>query len=244
MSTIEDIAADIADLTQLLKSSVRAHSKALLTKEISSLQGKLDLLRPSGEEKTAVTAETENEVAIPTASASTVSVPLSRPNDFFVPIDTFCFDAGGYSGPMVSIYISLDGVGTVKSNVRCEFSKSSFDLRIMNLNGRSYRLVKDNLEHNIDPDKSKFIVKANKVIVKLGKVKGEFSYDSWTQLTSKKKNNEKKASKSSDPNASIMDMMKDLYDSGDDSMKKVIGEAMLKSRSGEKMDPPGLDGDM
>ena len=30
----------------------------------------------------------------------------------------------------------------------------------------------------------------------------------------------------------IMDMMKDMYDSGDDQMKKVIGEAMLKSKTG------------
>ena len=27
-----------------------------------------------------------------------------------------------------------------------------------------------------------------------------------------------------------MDMMKDLYDNGDDNMKKALGEAMLKSR--------------
>ena len=40
-----------------------------------------------------------------------------------------------------------------------------------------------------------------------------------------------------------MDMMKDMYDSGDDQMKKVIGEAMIKSRNGEKMDvdPPSVD---
>jgi hypothetical protein len=37
-----------------------------------------------------------------------------------------------------------------------------------------------------------------------------------------------------------MDMMKNLYDEGDDGMKKVIGEAMLKSRSGEKQDPPEM----
>lgn len=30
------------------------------------------------------------------------------------------------------------------------------------------------------------------------------------------------------------------YDSGDDNMKKIIGEAMMKSRSGEKMEPPSL----
>ncbi len=30
------------------------------------------------------------------------------------------------------------------------------------------------------------------------------------------------------------------YDEGDDNMKKIIGEAMLKSQRGEKSDPPGM----
>ena len=38
----------------------------------------------------------------------------------------------------------------------------------------------------------------------------------------------------------IMDMMKNMYDEGDENMKKIIGEAMLKSRNGEKMSSPSL----
>ena len=34
-----------------------------------------------------------------------------------------------------------------------------------------------------------------------------------------------------------MDLMKDLYDKGDDSMKKMIGETMLKQRQGQ-LDKP------
>lgn len=37
-----------------------------------------------------------------------------------------------------------------------------------------------------------------------------------------------------------MDMMKDMYDEGDDNMKKIIGEAMLKSQRGEKPDMPDM----
>ena len=47
-----------------------------------------------------------------------------------------------------------------------------------------------------------------------------------------------------------MDMMKDMYDSGDDNMRKTLGEAMMKSRRKEAMgdksmdmeDMPGLGG--
>ena len=38
-----------------------------------------------------------------------------------------------------------------------------------------------------------------------------------------------------------MDLMKDMYDSGDDQMKKTIGEAMLKSRQGQSPNAPSDD---
>jgi len=86
-----------------------------------------------------------------------------------------------------------------------------------------------------------------KIIVKLAKIKGEYgTFDFWSKLTDPKRK-EKKNNKtsSSDPTGSIMSMMKDMYDSGDDNMKKMIGETMLKQRNGElnndKMDS-GLGG--
>jgi len=33
-----------------------------------------------------------------------------------------------------------------------------------------------------------------------------------------------------DPTAGIMDLMKDMYDNGDDQMRKTIGESLLKSQ--------------
>lgn len=35
-------------------------------------------------------------------------------------------------------------------------------------------------------------------------------------------------------------MMKDLYEDGDENMKKIIGEAMLKSQRGEKPEHPSV----
>jgi len=39
-----------------------------------------------------------------------------------------------------------------------------------------------------------------------------------------------------------MDMMKDMYEDGDENMKKIIGEAMLKAQRGEKSEPPSMGG--
>jgi hypothetical protein len=41
-----------------------------------------------------------------------------------------------------------------------------------------------------------------------------------------------------------MDGWMSRYDEGDDNMKKIIGEAMLKSQSGQKMDTPSMEGMM
>merc|ERR1712203_81985 len=85
-------------------------------------------------------------------------------------------------------------------------------------------------------------VKKNHVIITLKKVKGEYGYDSWTDLCAKGKR-KPTASKGKDanPTDSIMGMMQDLYEDGDDSMKQVIGEAMYKARRGEKYEPKDDD---
>ena len=47
--------------------------------------------------------------------------------------------------------------------------------------------------------------------------------------------------KTSDPTSGIMDMMKNLYDDGDDNMRKIIGESMMKSQRGDKSKIDSLD---
>ena len=63
------------------------------------------------------------------------------------------------------------------------------------------------------------------------------SYETWSDLIGRRPSADKKAqNKSADPTASLMSMMKDMYEDGDDQTRKVIGEAMAKSFSGK----PGL----
>jgi calcyclin binding protein len=173
----------------------------------------------------------------------------------YTPIDRFAFDAGGYNAPFVTLYIDLPGVGRLAprdEKISCHFTKDSLDLIVRDhSDGKSYRLFKDSLEKDIDPDKSKIVVKADKIIVKLAKVKqaGDYGgYDYWTKLTdTKKKSKPGGASSSSDPQASILNLMKDMYEDGDDNMRKIIGETMMKQQRGElgKDDPmKGFDDDL
>jgi calcyclin binding protein len=172
-------------------------------------------------------------VALAAASSSALTGGLHA---YYVPIDTFAFDAGGYNSPFVTLYVELPRVGSIpRDAITCHFTKSSVDLIVRNLDNKSYRLYKDNLDKDVDPTKCKIIVKSNKILVKLAKVKSsEYgSYDYWTQLTAKKSRTSKAEKKKEDPSASIMQLMRDMYEDGDDSMRKVIGETMLKQQRGE-----------
>merc|ERR1711920_502278 len=118
-----------------------------------------------------------------------------------------------------------------------DFTESSLDLKVVGLHGANHRFLKTNLDKDIVPRESNVKVKKNHVIITLQKVKGEYGYDSWTDLCAKGKRRPAKDKKDSNPQDSIMGMMQDMYDDGDDNMKKIIGEAMYKAKRGEKYDP-------
>mmetsp|Transcript_7242 Transcript_7242/g.11393 ORF Transcript_7242/g.11393 Transcript_7242/m.11393 type:complete len:271 (-) Transcript_7242:43-855(-) len=211
-------------------------------------------------------ATTEEEEEVPTTPTPPKKSPVTQPivtssTNKYQTFPTHYFDCGEYNSPLVTVYVPLTGIGTHdKSKISCDFTPTSFDLIVSDFSTtnddgklkKSYRLLNDNLEKEIDVSKSKYVVKANKIIIKLGKIKGDYSYDHWTELTAKKKKTKKaggsgSGSNKDDPTAGIMDLMKDMYDSGDDNMKKMIGETMYKQRTGQLGKDgmmPGMGGGM
>jgi len=177
--------------------------------------------------------------AAPPVALAQARAPAPPSGAKFVNLEDISWDQGaGFDTPTLSVYVGLPGVGKVKDQVDCKFGTCSIDLIVNDLDGKNYRYVQTNLEKDIIPAECKVLVKNNKVILKLAKVKGQYSYESWQNLVAKKKRDpEEERKKKADPSGGIMDMMKNLYDEGDDSMKKVIGEAMMKSQRGEKSDP-------
>eukprot|EP01052_Picozoa_sp_SAG31_P002402 SAG31_NODE_85_length_26982_cov_19.325485_2_plen_79_part_00 len=69
----------------------------------------------------------------------------------------------------MNVYVSLEHVKTAES-VTCQFMKEGLDLQVVGLNGKNYRLFKDNLEHEIVIPDCKYVVKDNRVTIKLKKV--------------------------------------------------------------------------
>jgi calcyclin binding protein len=254
-----ELEADLKELTAMLQLSKRPAVQAELERVHAKLEQDLKRARgqetPAPEPSAAAQAtekselktgsadegkETKKPAAAPAAPApAKVDVRSAGP---WTEITTFALDLGGYDKPLVTVDVRLKGVEALsKENVTCDFTESSFDLKVLGLDGTNYRFLRTNLDKDIVPAQSEVKVKKNHVIVQLQKVKGEYGYDSWMDLCAKGKRKPAKKEGGSNPQDSIMGMMKDLYDDGDDNMKKVIGEAMYKANRGEKYDPKPED---
>ena len=92
--------------------------------------------------------------------------------------------------------------------------------------------------NSIQPDRCKYSVKSNSVSVTLKKD----SKAHWPQLFFKPNKFEGRTGgiKKEDGGSatdSLMDLMKDMYNEGDDQMKKTIAESFMKAREGQQETP-------
>ncbi|KAJ1455342.1 hypothetical protein M885DRAFT_520234 [Pelagophyceae sp. CCMP2097] len=267
MVSANAIALDLAEAKKLFAAATRPAVRAALTAFITMRE--LDAMdqseaaassdavvdkaaaAPAAQAPAAPAAQAEAAVAPPAAPPVKVASAPARvspaavavPRRAWSALENYGWEQGEYDSPWVNVLVTLEGVGAAKDRVECDFTVDSFDLRVLDLEGKSYRLVVDAFDKDVLPEECRVVVKKNRITLKLKKVKGQYSYDHWNDLKKKGGRAAKDAEKSKDPGSGIMDMMKDLYDGGDDKMRKIIGESMMKSRSGEKQESPSMDND-
>ena len=146
-------------------------------------------------------------------------------------IDDLSFTTiGGYGwdqkDQFVKVYVTkdLDGIGKHdKELIRADYSKNSADLKIIDFNGRHLRLGLAPLANPIVPDESKIQIKSNSITMTLKKAETS-NWESLLQTgkAGKKPTKPDTSALGDDPQASLMGMMRDLYNSGDDEIKKSI----------------------
>jgi calcyclin binding protein len=181
--------SEIAETEQLITNTTFDGIKVVLQNHLTKLK----------KQKQAAETAAAMPPTPPVTSSSSSSSNKPVITGTFIPVEDYAWDQGAYGSSSLSIFVDIPGVGEVKDKVKVDFGRHSFDLRVMDLQGKNYRLIKDNLEKDIIPELSSFTVKKNKVVIKLQKKKGEYSYEQWTALTGKKKRDEEEASKSKDP---------------------------------------------
>ncbi|CAD5314055.1 unnamed protein product [Arabidopsis thaliana] len=129
------------------------------------------------------------------------------------------------------MYISLEGVDEDK--VQAEFKPMSLDIKIHDVQGKNYRCAIPKLCKEIMPEKCKVLVKPKRIVITMVKS----SRGNWLDIHHKEDKIKPSLEKEKDPMAGIMGMMKNLYEDGDEEMKKTIAKAWTDARSGKAADP-------
>ncbi|XP_011879602.1 PREDICTED: calcyclin-binding protein [Vollenhovia emeryi] len=215
----DEMKLDIDELNGLLQQAKRQRTKDTLMLEVRRLQTEMAKLL---EQK-----DTSVKVTSPTLSAAQKC--------YEVKLNNYGWDQ---TSTTMKIYITLNNVHRLpKEAVVCSFTEKSLDLRVLGLDNKNYHLPITNLCAEIDTEKSNFKVKTDMIVVSLAK---QVARD-WSHVTLvEKRIKDAKApsmpelSEESDPSTSLMNLMKKMYQDGDDEMKKTIVKAWTENQEKQK----------
>ncbi|CCI39899.1 hypothetical protein ABG067_002281 [Albugo candida] len=227
-NTNTEMTAEIQELKEIISQHVRTEGNKRDLQTLLATKQQHAALAEDGKRNTSSVHLAPEPVKL----SSTAPTKTSSGSDLteFSSISRFGWEDEGFGKDKVMIYITtgVDGVGELPSdNIQCNFTKTSLDLKILDLHDANYRLVVSNLDKPIVPSECKYRIKKNRITIILKK---EDKNTSWTSLTSKNPSSSNKPT-SSDPAAGIMDLMKNMYEEGDDEMKKTIAKAWTESRA-------------
>jgi len=239
---------DVAEMKTVMdgakRPKVQAELSVLLRRLETSLANLLDKQ-----------ANSEQPTGTPSGAAAVKENGPPRPA-YDVPYKNYSWDQ---SDKFVKFYLmGLKGVKELDNdNLVQDFTATSAKLKVCNLAGKNHVFEILQLPHKILPDKSHFKVKSDMVTVFLAKAdEGK----SWSHATAAAKAQADKKSASmakmsdspdtsKDPQAGLMDMMKKMYEEGDDEMKRTIAKAWTegqdkKAGAGGMPGMPGGFGDL
>lgn len=249
---MEPLLLAIDECERLIQNVNQSRNRQCLETHLRQLREELSTLKQSKASSLSDTAVSSNNTSASASSTTTASKsadinnpPLEKRESKltdkaqirWIPIAEYAWSD---ENDFVEIDIGkkiCEGIGEHKEKVRCDFKKDSFVFSITDFGGKNYKLTLNNLNSDIVPEKSKVVVGRNKCTIKLCKKKGEYGWSSpWMDLQAKAglKEGVKK-----DPTASLQNMMQEMYNSGDDKTRAMIGKAMEEAR--KKQLNPGYE---
>lgn len=224
---INELKGDLRELETVLSVVTRSNVRNIIADAITSLRTKVDHLQKHNQQP-----------AIP------------KPTLFTAKISNYGWDEGQ---KLIKVYISVPDCGSLKQDqVSCDFTEQSFKVFISNHHGKNHVLEVVKLAGKINIAFSHCKVKSGNVIVTLKKVDTTVSWGCLTEADKKTKekkecdlDTKKNDMDTQDPGAGIMNLMKKMYDEGDDEMKRTIKktwyESQQKQRAGEMPGMPDMN---
>lgn len=214
MQQVETIKTDALELRRLLGLTSNQYVQKLLTSEAEKLEKQISSL--------------EDRATKPVQKVS------PRPHVFTVKVTNYAWDQ---SEKFVKLYVTISSVHTLPAeSIISTFHQKSVELQVSGLDGKNYSFVINNLMHDIQPTDSYHKVKSDMVVLFLRKS----SVQNWSYVTeSEKKSKEPRIPKpdeNEDPSQSLMSLMKQMYDDGDDEMKRTIAKAWTEAREKQSTD--------
>ncbi|XP_053549256.1 calcyclin-binding protein [Bombina bombina] len=213
MASLLELQKDLEEVKELLEKAARKRVRDVLYVEQRKLETEISKQQQ---------AKDSAEVQKPSA----IVLPMS--SSYTVKINNYGWDQ---SDKFVKIYITLNGVHQISAeNVQVQFTERSFELSVKDLNGKNYTMTVNNLLKPITPETSSRKVKTDTVLIMCRK-KAEQKWEFLTQVEKQTKEKEKPSlNTDDDPSAGLMNVLKKIYDDGDDEMKRTLNKAWVESR--------------
>eukprot|EP00054_Salpingoeca_dolichothecata_P037076 m.9645 g.9645 ORF g.9645 m.9645 type:complete len:216 (-) comp7235_c0_seq1:194-841(-) len=160
-----------------------------------------------------------NETSVQAPAATVVTKTLYKP------ITNYAWDQTSKS---VKLYVSFSDIDKLPTeNIQVNFEDEKVEAIIVDARKSHHQLLLQ-LAGPINPESSSFKLRPGRLVITMKK-KDETNWPGVTLADKKKKEEAIKPpsskSKDKDPASGIVDMMKDLYDKGDDEMKRTIAKA-------------------
>uniref|UniRef100_A0AC11EB94 Uncharacterized protein n=1 Tax=Ovis aries TaxID=9940 RepID=A0AC11EB94_SHEEP len=210
---------DLEEVKVLLEKATRKRVRDALTAEKSKIEIEMKNKMQQKSQRKAELTENEKPAA--------VVAPITT--GYTVKISNYGWDQ---SDKFVKIYITLPGVHQVPAeSVQVNFTERSFDLLVKNLSGKSYSMIVNNLLKPISVEGSSKKVKTDTVLILCRKKAENTRWDYLTQVEKECKEKEKPSyDTETDPSEGLMNVLKKIYEDGDDDMKRTINKAWVESR--------------
>jgi len=223
-SEISNIREDIKEIKNLLEIAKRPKVEALLTIEMRRYETKLSEMMESLEIQKNMANKNTNSVTQPVATKS-----------YDVPYKSYSWDQ---SDKFVKFYLTnLKNVQDLQQpdGFQSSFQPKAVNFRVCNLLGKNHVFEIKELAYEINPERSMYKVKSDMVVIMLAKAK---EGQNWSHATAAEKAKADKKNEvpkmdddSGDPSKGLMNMMKKMYDEGDDDMKRTIAKAWTESQN-------------
>jgi calcyclin binding protein len=232
--SLEEIQLDLEELKSLLAQAKRKKVRTFLNNQIAILENKT---QSSHAQKNSSSSSTL--IATTNSTSATTNTGTSTTGDVtkFTPITTYSFDQDEHK---VNVYIHLRGISPEKTTVDLQCTEQSFDLKLFHVTTwdesnqrqvlRNYRLNIMKTDGPIDKLKSSVKVKKDCVILTLIKTNDRH----WLQLPYKKMVGEDFDPERHDPAKGLIGMMKQLYEEGDEEMKRTIAKTWAQTERQNK----------